>query len=106
MIAKISRTSGRELIRYLFGAGMVHEHLDHRVLTSGIVMGVDEGRALSSGELADLGAALDADEDCWGTSPSGGHIWHLSLSLAQQETTSGARSPIMRSKPSGSSVRD
>ncbi len=86
MIAKITNwSSGRELIRYLFGPGMVHAHLDHRVLTSGIVMGVDEGRALSTGELADLGAALDADEDCWGTSPSGGHIWHLSLSLALQD---------------------
>jgi hypothetical protein len=86
MIAKISNwSSGRELIRYLFGPGKVHEHLDHRVLTSGIVMGVDEGRELSTGELADLGAALDADEDCWGTSPSGGHIWHLSLSLCQQD---------------------
>ena len=86
MIAKISNwSSGRELIRYLFGPGMVHAHLDGRVLTSGIVMGVDDGRALSTGELADLGAALDADEDCWGTSPSGGHIWHLSLSLAHQD---------------------
>ncbi len=86
MIAKISNwSSGRELIRYLFGPGMVHEHLDPRVLTSGIVMGVEEGRALNTGELADLGASLDADEDCWRTSPAGGHIWHLSLSLAQQD---------------------
>jgi hypothetical protein len=84
MIAKISNwSSGRELIRYLFGPGMLHEHLDRRVLTSGIVMGVDEERELSTGELADLGAALDTDEDCWRTSPAGGHIWHLSLSLAQ-----------------------
>jgi hypothetical protein len=86
MIAKISNwSSGRELIRYLFGPGKVHEHLDHRVLTSGIVMGVDEGRALSTAELADLGAALDADEDCWQTNPAGGHIWHLSLSLTQED---------------------
>ena len=63
----------------------VHEHLDHLVLTSGIVMGVDDGRELSTGELADLGAALDADEDCWGTNPSGGHIWHLLLSLAHED---------------------
>jgi hypothetical protein len=86
MIARISNwSSGRELIHYLFGPGKVHEHLDRRVLTSGIVMGVDEGRELSTGELADLAAALDADEDCWETSPSGGHIWHLSLSLALQD---------------------
>jgi hypothetical protein len=86
MIARISNwSSGRELIHYLFGPGKVHEHLDRRVLTSGIVMGVDEGRELSTGELADLAAALDADEECWETSPSGGHIWHLSLSLALQD---------------------
>ena len=44
MIAKISNWwSGHELIRYLFGPGKVHEHLDPRVLTSGIVMGVEVG---------------------------------------------------------------
>ena len=44
MIAIISNwSSGRELIRYLIGPGMVHEHLDPRVLTSGIVMGVEVG---------------------------------------------------------------
>jgi hypothetical protein len=86
MIAKITNwSSGRELIRYLFGPGMGHEHIDQRVITSGIVMGVEEGGSLSTAELADLGASIDADEDCWRTSPAGGHIWHLSLSLPQQD---------------------
>jgi hypothetical protein len=86
MIAKITNwSSGRQLMRYLFGPGMVHEHVDQRVITSGIVMGVDEGRALSTAELADLAASLDADEDCWRSRPASGHIWHLSLSLARRD---------------------
>ena len=97
MIAKITNwSSGRQLMRYLFGPGMVHEHVDQRVITSGIVMGVDEGRALSTAELADLAASLDADEDCWRSRPASGHIWHLSLSLAgrdrQLSDDSGQRS--------------
>ena len=35
--------SGRALIRYLFGPGKGNEHTDQRVITSGIVMGVEEG---------------------------------------------------------------
>jgi hypothetical protein len=45
MIAKITQgASGRDLIRYLFGPGRANEHTDQRVITSGIVMGVEEGR--------------------------------------------------------------
>lgn len=82
MIAKVTRgASGRALIRYLFGPGRANEHTDQRVVTSGIVVGVDEGRMLSSAEIADLGMALDAANETHGTDPAGGHIWHLSLSL-------------------------
>ena len=48
MIAKVTQgASGRALIRYLFGPGKANEHTDQRVVTSGIVMGVEEGRALT-----------------------------------------------------------
>ena len=57
MIAKVtSGSSGRGLIRYLFGPGQANEHTDQRVITSGIVMGVEEGRGLSPAEIAELGA--------------------------------------------------
>jgi hypothetical protein len=86
VIAKITNwSSGRQLMGYIFGPGKVHDHVDQRIVTSGIVMGVEEGRELSTAELTDLGASLDADEDCWRSNPAGGHIWHLSLSLAQQD---------------------
>lgn len=82
MIAKVTRgASGRALIRYLFGPGRANEHTDQRVITSGIVVGVDEGRMLNPAEIADLGTALDAANETHGTDPSGGHIWHLSFSL-------------------------
>jgi hypothetical protein len=73
--------SARALIRYLFGPGRGNEHTDQRVITSGIVMGVEEGKALSPTEIAELGAALDAANDVYRSNPVGGHIWHLSLSL-------------------------
>ena len=82
MIAKVTRgSSGRALIRYLFGPGRANEHTDQRVITSGIVVGVDEGRMLNAAEIADLGMALDAANEAHGTDPAGGHVWHLSLSL-------------------------
>jgi hypothetical protein len=82
VIAKVTRgSSGRALIRYLFGPGRANEHTDQRVITSGIVVGVDEGRMLNLAENADLGMALDAANEAHGTDPAGGHVWHLSLSL-------------------------
>ena len=82
MIAKITQgASGRDLIRYLFGPGRANEHTDQRVITSGIVMGVEEGRGLTAAEIADLGSALDAANDSYGANPAAGHIWHLSLSV-------------------------
>jgi len=82
VIAKVTRgSSGRALIRYLFGPGRANEHTDQRVITSGIVVGVDEGRMLNPAENADLGMALDAANEAHGTDPAGGHVWHLSLSL-------------------------
>ena len=82
MISKITQgASGRDLIRYLFGPGRANEHTDQRVITSGIVMGVEEGRALTAAEIADLSTALDATNDSYRTNPANGHIWHLSLSL-------------------------
>src|ERR1035437_358001 len=86
MIAKVTQgASGRALIRYLFGPGRANEHTDQRVITSGIVMGVEEGRALTTAEIADLGTALDAANDSYQTNPADGHIWHLSLSLPSTE---------------------
>ena len=40
---------------------------------------------LSAREVADLGAALDSANDAYGKNPAGGHIWHVSLSLAASE---------------------
>ena len=80
MIAKVTQgASGRTLIRYLLGPGRANEHTDQRVITSGIVMGVEEGRTLNAAEVSDLGAALDAANDTYRAHPAGGH--HLSLSL-------------------------
>jgi hypothetical protein len=82
MIAKVTQgASGRTLIRYLLGPGRANDHTDQRVITSGIVMGVGEGRTLNAAEVSDLGAALDAANDTYRANPAGGHIWHLSLSL-------------------------
>jgi hypothetical protein len=82
MIAKVTQgASGRTLIRYLLGPGRANEHTDQRVITSGIVMGVEEGRTLNAAEVSDLGAALDAANDTYRAHPAGGHIWHVSLSL-------------------------
>ena len=89
MIAKITQgASGTALIRYLFGPGRANEHSEQRVVASGIVMGVDEGRALTPLEIADLGTALDAANDLYRSDPAGGHIWHLSLSLPAGESLS------------------
>ena len=82
MIAKVTQgASGRTLIRYLFGPGRANEHTEQRVITSGIVMGVEEGRALTAAEITDLSTALDTANDSYRTNPTDGHIWHLSLSL-------------------------
>jgi hypothetical protein len=87
VIAKVTQgASGAALLRYLFGPGRANEHSNQRVVTSGIVMGVDEGRALTPLEIADLGAALDGANDIYGSHPAGGHIWHLSLSLPAGES--------------------
>jgi hypothetical protein len=75
-------------MRYLFGPGRANEHSNQRVVASGIVMGVEEGRALTPLEIADLGAALDAANDIYRSDPAGGHIWHLSLSLPAGESLS------------------
>jgi relaxase-like protein len=82
MISKVTQgADGRALIRYLFGPGKANEHTNQRIVTSGIVMGVEEGRLLTPQEISDLGAALDAANDMYRANPAGGHIWHLSLSL-------------------------
>ena len=84
MIAKVtSGSSGRGLIRYLFGPGQANEHTDQRVITSGLELGGDAlaGGNLSSQEIADIGAGLDAAHEAFGTNPKGGHIFHVSLSL-------------------------
>jgi hypothetical protein len=84
MIGKITTgSSGRRLVRYLFGPGKANEHTDQRVITSGLVLG---GEALAGGDLshrqiADLGAGLDEAHELFGSDPKGGHILHLSLSL-------------------------
>jgi hypothetical protein len=84
MIGKITTgSSGRRLIRYLFGPGKANEHTDQRVITSGLVMGGEAlaGGNLSNGQIAKLGTGLDAAHETYGTDPKGGHILHLSLSL-------------------------
>jgi len=84
MIGKITTgSSGRRLIRYLFGPGKANEHTDQRVITSGLVLGGEAlvGGNLSKQQIADLGACLDEAHEIYGTDPKGGHILHLSLSL-------------------------
>jgi hypothetical protein len=84
MIGKITTgSSGRRLVRYLFGPGKVNEHTDQRVITSGLVLGGEAlaGGNLSHSQIADLGAGLDEAHELFGTDPKGGHILHLSLSL-------------------------
>ena len=88
MIGKITKgASGRGLIRYLFGPGKANEHRDQRVIAAGWRCGPKKGRTLSAGEIADLGAALDAANDSYGKNPTGGHIWHVSLSLPHGGST-------------------
>jgi hypothetical protein len=84
MIGKITTgSSGRRLVRYLFGPGKANEHTDQRVITSGLVLGGEAmaGGNLSHRQIADLGAGLDEAHEIFGTDPKGGHILHLSLSL-------------------------
>jgi hypothetical protein len=84
MIGKITTgSSGRRLIRYLFGPGKANEHTDQRVITSGLVLCGEAlaGGNLSHRQIADLGAGLDEAHEIFGTDPKGGHICHLSLSL-------------------------
>jgi hypothetical protein len=86
VIAKISKgASGRGLVRYLFGPGKANEHCDQRVIASGVSLWAEEGRMLSGRELVDLGSFLDVANDTYGRNPAGGHIWHVSLSLAAHE---------------------
>jgi hypothetical protein len=59
MIAKVTfGSSGRGLIRYLFGPGQANEHTDQRVITSGLELGGDAlaGGNLSSEQIADIGS--------------------------------------------------
>jgi hypothetical protein len=84
MIGKITTgSSGRRLIRYLFGPGKANEHTDQRVISSGLVLGGEAmaGSNLSKQQIADLGAGLDEAHEIFGTDPKGGRILHLSLSL-------------------------
>src|ERR1035437_9837712 len=84
LIGKITTgSSGRRLVRYLFGPGKANEHTDQRVITSGLVLGGEAlaGGNLSHSQIADLGAGLDEAHEIYGTDPKGGHILHLSLSL-------------------------
>jgi hypothetical protein len=84
MIAKVSRgSSGRGLIRYLFGPGRANEHTDQRVITAGLALGgeVLAGRGLSTQEIADLGADLDEAKEAFAVDTKAGHLYHLSLSL-------------------------
>jgi Relaxase/Mobilisation nuclease domain len=84
MIAKVTfGSSGRGLIRYLFGPGQANEHTDQRVIAAGLELGGDAlaGGNLSSQQIADIGAGLDAAHEEFGTNPKGGHILHVSLSL-------------------------
>jgi len=84
MIGKITTgSSGRRLVRYLFGPGKANEHTDQRVITSGLVLGGEAlaGGNLSKQQIGDLGAGLDEAHELFGTNPKGGHILHLSLSL-------------------------
>jgi hypothetical protein len=86
VIGKISKgASGRGIVRYLFGPGRANEHTDQRVIATGISLWAEEGRMLTPREIADLGAALDSANDSYGKNPAGGHIWHVSLSLAAGE---------------------
>jgi len=86
MIGKITKgSSGRALIRYLFGPGKANEHTDQRVVTSGLSIGIEEGRPLSAAEIAGLGAAIDSTNDRFERNPLGGHIWHASLSIPQAD---------------------
>jgi hypothetical protein len=90
MIGKISKgSSGRALIRYLFGPGRANEHTDQRVVASGLSIGVEEGRPLTPAEIAGLGRAIDAANDRFRANPPGGHIWHVSLSVPQAERPIG-----------------
>src|ERR1035437_8431168 len=86
MIGKITRgSSGRALIRYLFGPGKANEHTDQRVVVSGLNIGIEEGRPLTTEEIAALGVAIDSAKDAHRADPPGGHIWHVSLSIPQEE---------------------
>ena len=84
MIAKVtSGSSGRGLIRYLFGPGQANEHTDQRVIAAGVELGGDAlaGGNLPSQQISEIGAGLDAAYEEFGTNPKGGHILHVSLSL-------------------------
>jgi hypothetical protein len=88
MIGKITTgSSGRRLVRYLFGPGKSNEHTDQRVITSGLVLGgvALAGGNLSHAQIADLGAGLDEAHEIFGTDPKDGHILHLSLSLPPRD---------------------
>jgi len=86
MIVNVTQgRAGGQSFATFSGPGRANEHRDQRVITSGIVMGVEEGRLSSRAEIAELGAALDAANNSYRANPAGGHIWHLSLSLPPSE---------------------
>ena len=99
MIAKVtSGSSGRGLIRYLFGPGQANEHTDQRVITSGLELGGDALAGVASLEIADIGAGLDAAHDVR-HDPKGGHIFHVSLSLPPGDHVE--RRPVGTDRPQG-----
>ena len=100
MIGKVTKgSSGRGLIRYLFGPGKANEHTDQRVITIGLALGgIADGRNLSSAARSPTSGRPSMRP----TTPSartrlGGHICHVSLSLppaiAIERRAVGTRSP-------------
>lgn len=78
MIAKVTRGDRmRGLVIYLFGPGRHEEHRDPR-LVAGWEPIEGDGR-LTSGQLDDLVADLDAPRRLRGTPIAGGYVWQCSL---------------------------
>ncbi|MEU1121856.1 MULTISPECIES: relaxase/mobilization nuclease domain-containing protein [unclassified Streptomyces] len=74
------------LVRYLFGPGKANEHRDQRVIAaSDDVVLLADAHCGGPGELAHLAAELEAPRQLFGTEVKDGHVWHCSLSLAEDE---------------------
>jgi hypothetical protein len=82
MIGKISKgASGRGLMRYLFGPGKANEHRDQRVIASRVwPCGPKRGAPSAPRDCRPRGGPR-CGQRSYGTNPTGGHIWHVSLSL-------------------------